>query len=193
MNETRRLLEAASALSRLLVASHVSHAFYGSVFTAILANIPQCEEIYCIVEGGQHPGHAFRRVRDAVADSDDFSTTLSPWTNRLHVTYRRPIPAVEIEILPAGEAGPRRLDASTVVKIQGIPFLAISEFVRAKLKSWMIRMSDRDAQDIIYVLSRYWNRVDINRIPEQDMNYFATRHTSSQPWWLALKRKYGMS
>ncbi|KAJ3760011.1 hypothetical protein EV360DRAFT_93837 [Lentinula raphanica] len=184
MNETRRLLEAASALSRLLVASHVSHAFYGSVFTAILANIPQCEEIYCIVEGGQHPGHAFRRVRDAVADSDDFSTTLSPWTNSLFD---------KIEILPAGEAGPRRLDASTVVKIQGIPFLAISEFVRAKLKSWMIRMSDRDAQDITYVLSRYWNRVDINRIPEQDMNYFATRHTSSQPWWLALKRKYGMS
>ncbi|KAJ3741439.1 hypothetical protein DFH05DRAFT_1506076 [Lentinula detonsa] len=192
MTETRRLLEAASALSRLLVASRVSHAFYGSVFTAVLANAPQCEEIYCIVEGGQHQSHPFRRVRDAIADSEDFSTTLSPWTNRLHVTYRRPIPSIEIEILPAGEAGPRRLDASTVVKIQGIPFLAISEFIRAKLKTWMIRMSDRDAQDITYVLSRYWNRVDINRIPEQDMNFFTTRNTSSQPWWLALKRKYGI-
>ncbi|KAJ4479371.1 hypothetical protein J3R30DRAFT_3477798 [Lentinula aciculospora] len=192
MTETRRLLEAASALSRLLVASRVSHAFYGSVFTAVLSNAPQCEEIYCIVEGGQQQSHPFRRVRDAIAASEDFSTTLSPWTNRLHVTYRRPIPVIDIEILPAGEAGPRRLDASTVVKIQGVPFLTISEFIRAKLKTWMIRMSDRDAQDINYVLSRYWNRVDINRIPEQDMNYFTIRNTSSQPWWLALKRKYGM-
>ncbi|KAE9410078.1 hypothetical protein BT96DRAFT_1012332 [Gymnopus androsaceus JB14] len=192
MTETRRLLEAASALSRVLVARRVPHAFYGSVFTAVLANAPQCDEIYCIVEGGQHQSHPFRRVRDAIAESEDFSSTLSPWTNRLHVTYRRPIPAIEIEILPAGEAGPRRLDASTIMSIQRIPFLTVSEFIRAKLKTWMIRMSDKDAEDISYVLSRYWNRVDINRIPEQDMNVFVARNSASQPWWLALKRKYDM-
>lgn len=54
------------------------------------------------------------------------------------------------------------------------------------------RMSERDAEDIAYVISRYWNRVDINRIPEQDMNVFVARNSASQPWWLALKRKYGM-
>jgi len=194
MTETRRILEAATALSRLLVASRVPHAFYGSIFTAVLANSPQCNEIYCIVEGGLHQTHPFRRVRDAIAENEDFTATLSPWTNRLHVTYRRPIPAIEIEILPAGEAGPRRLDASTIVNIQGVPFLTISEFIRAKLKTWMIcsRMSDRDAEDIAYVISRYWNRIDINRIPEQDMNVFVARNSASQPWWLALKRKYGM-
>lgn len=42
----------------------------------------------------------------------------------------------KIEILPAGETGPRRLDATTIMKIQGVPFLTISEFVRAKLKVW---------------------------------------------------------
>jgi len=44
--------------------------------------------------------------------------------------------ARQIEILPAGETGPRRLDATTVMKVQGVPFLTISEFIRAKLKSW---------------------------------------------------------
>ncbi|KAF5390608.1 hypothetical protein D9757_002582 [Collybiopsis confluens] len=196
MTETHRLLEAANALSYLLAASHVPHAFYGGIFVAVLANSFQSDEIYCIVEGGQNQTHPFRRVRDAIADSEDFSSTLSPWTNRLHVTYRRPIPAVEIEILPAGETGPRRLVTrppdSSVTIIQRIPFLSFSEFIRAKLKTWSIRMSDRDAQDIAYVMARYWNRIDINRIPEQDMNVFVTRNTSTLPWWLALKRKYGM-
>jgi hypothetical protein len=43
---------------------------------------------------------------------------------------------LKIEILPAGEYGPRRLDSSTTMQLQGIPFLTLSEFVRAKLKAW---------------------------------------------------------
>ena len=83
-----------------------------------------------------------------------FSSSLTPVS--LHVTYRRLIPAIEvnavpfythpsvhlikiqIEILPAGETGPRHLDTSTVMKIQNVPFLTISEFVRAKLKTWVM-------------------------------------------------------
>lgn len=42
----------------------------------------------------------------------------------------------EIEILSAGEEGPRRLDSNTVMNIKGIPFLSVSEYIRAKLKSW---------------------------------------------------------
>lgn len=44
----------------------------------------------------------------------------------------------QIEILPAGEEGPLRLDASTTAIIQGIPFLTVSEFIRAKLKTWIM-------------------------------------------------------
>ncbi|RDB30398.1 hypothetical protein Hypma_007220 [Hypsizygus marmoreus] len=190
MSETRRLLEAAAALSCLLSASGVPHAFYGNVLTAALSNSPHSNEIFCIVESGQF--HPFRRVRDAVAGNQDFTSTNSPWTNRLHVTYRRLIPAIDIEILPAGEAGPRRLDSTTVMKLQSVPFLTISEFVRAKLNSWMIRGSEGDAQDILYALSRYWNRVDINRIPEQDMSQFVARNPTAAPAWTAIKRKYGI-
>ena len=97
------------------------------------------------------------------------------------------------------------------MKIQNVPFLSISEFVRAKLKSWVMyaifisdvcypfltqradsRGSERDAQDIIYMLSRYWNRIDINRITEQDMNIFVARNITAAPSWTALRRKYGM-
>ncbi|KAJ7484316.1 hypothetical protein FB451DRAFT_1232060 [Mycena latifolia] len=192
MSETRRLLDASAALSQLLRANGIPHAFYGSVLTAVLANNSHSDEIFCIVEGGQNQPHAFRRVRDSLAGNGDFTITHSPWTNRLHVTYRRFIPAIEIEILPAGETGPRHLDSTTVMKVQGLPFLTISEFIRSKLKTWMIRAEDRDAQDISYVLSRYWNRVDINRIPEPDMNYFVSRNTSVGPAWAAVRRKYGM-
>lgn len=40
MHETRRLLEAATALSLLLRTASIPHAFYGSVLTAVLANSP---------------------------------------------------------------------------------------------------------------------------------------------------------
>ncbi|KAF8970436.1 hypothetical protein BDZ97DRAFT_94223 [Flammula alnicola] len=192
MHETRRLLEAATALSLLLRNAGIPHAFYGSVLTAVLANSPLSDEIFCIVEGGQNQAHPFRRTRDAVTGNEDFTITHSPWTNRLHVTYRRLIPAIDIEILPAGETGPRHLDTSTVMKVQDVPFLTVSEFIRAKLNTWVIRGSERDAQDISYVLIRYWNRVDINRITEQDMNLFVTRNASAAPAWAALRRKYGM-
>ena len=44
----------------------------------------------------------------------------------------------QIEILPAGEEGPRRLDSATVMVLSGLPVLTISEFVRAKLKAWVM-------------------------------------------------------
>lgn len=192
MAETKRLLEAASTLSDLLRSRGIPHAFHGSVLTATLANVSHSDEILCIVENGHSQHHPFRRVRDAISSNEDFKVTHSPWTDRLHVVYRRFIPAIEIEILPSGEAGPRRLDANTVMRVQGVPFLTISEFVRAKLNSWMIRRLDRDAQDINYVLSRYWNRVDINRIPEHDMTQFVASHSSAASSWAAIKKKYGM-
>ncbi|KAG7097683.1 hypothetical protein E1B28_005008 [Marasmius oreades] len=192
MSETRRHLEAARALSRLLTITNVAHAFHGSILTAVFANLPQSDEIFCIVEGGQGQAHPFRRVRDSVAGNDGFSVIHSPWTNRLYVSYRLLIPSIEIEILPAGEAGPRRLDHTTIMRVQSVPFLTVSEFIRAKLKSWMIGGSPRDAQDIVYTLSRHWNMVDINRIPETDMNLFVSRNTSVSPAWFAIKRKYGI-
>lgn len=42
----------------------------------------------------------------------------------------------QIEILPAGEEGPRRLDGATVMMMGRVPFLTITEFIRAKLKAW---------------------------------------------------------
>ncbi|KAL0958031.1 hypothetical protein HGRIS_000207 [Hohenbuehelia grisea] len=192
MSETRRLLQAAAALSQVLRAKGIPHAFYGSIISAVLAGSSHSDEIYCIVQGGQSQAHPFRRVRDAIAGNDDFAATHSPWTNRLLVSYRRLIPAIEIEILPAGETGPRVLGEGSVMVLHDVPFLALSEFVRAKLKSWTIRGLERDAQDIIFVLSRFWNRVDMNRIPEADMEQFAARHADVAPAWTALKRKYGM-
>ena len=42
----------------------------------------------------------------------------------------------QIEILTAGEEGPRRLDGATVMMVGRIPFLTITEFIRAKIKAW---------------------------------------------------------
>jgi len=43
MIETRRLLEAATALSNALRTSGVPHAFHGSIFIAVLTNNPQAD------------------------------------------------------------------------------------------------------------------------------------------------------
>ena len=58
--------------------------------------------------------------------------------------------AEEIEILPAGEEGPRRLDNPTVARMVGLPFLTISEFVRAKLRSWT-----RQVTSLLYLIFIY--------------------------------------
>jgi hypothetical protein len=204
MPETRRLLEAATALSHALRAQGVPHAFHGSLFVAVLTNHPQADvrlprrsspdrtafgnlvtaqEIFCIVEGGTV--HPFRRVRQALTGNADLSITPSPWSNRytlihfrlwpesiplnrwhffaqaarkiqpLHPSSRgsflfiysqKPVsvltclssPIMQIEILAAGESGPRRLDALTVAIVSRVPFLTTSEFVRAKLNAWMM-------------------------------------------------------
>ncbi|TFK49289.1 hypothetical protein OE88DRAFT_1713535 [Heliocybe sulcata] len=188
MHDTTRLLEAAAALSELLRANDVPHAFYGSIIVAVMANNPYTEDMYCIVEGGL--SHPFRRVRQAVSGNHLITTVASPWCNRLHTLYHGFIPPIEIEILRAGEEGPRNVDASTTTMIRGIPFLSITEFLRAKVKAWTSRQSEQDAEDICYVVSRYWNRVDYNRIPEDDMNNFAKSHSSVSPAWASIKKKY---
>jgi hypothetical protein len=280
MPETRRLLEAACALSHALRAQGVPHAFHGNLFVAVLANSPQADvrlprrsspdgtafgdlitvqEIFCIVEGGTV--HPFRRVRQALTGNADLSITPSPWTNRytlmhfrlwlgsvplkrwrflvqaarkiqpLHPSSRgnsfiysqKPVSVLtcfsssimQIEILAAGETGPRRLDALTVAIVSRVPFLTTSEFVRAKMNAWMMyvtcyapvphaplltvtlmsspsRGSERDAQDIVFIMTRYWNSIDINRIPEHDMDRFVEMVGAAAPGWAAIKRKYGM-
>lgn len=86
------------------------------------------QEIICVVDRG------FRSVREAMANDENIRTAFSTWSNRLFVTYTDPIPAIEvstyyshacyiceyfsyfrfafsqIEIVLAGERGPRRLD-----------------------------------------------------------------------------------
>ena len=41
-------------------------------------------------------------------------------------------------------------------------------------------------------MARHWNRVDLNRIPEQEMNDFVVRFPAVAASWQELKRKYGM-
>ncbi len=79
----------------------------------------------------------------------------------MHATYHRLIPPIDasttphcsrefefhtfhkhqIEVLPAGEEGPRRLDSGTVMTVAGLPVLTMSEFIRAKLKAWVMYAS----------------------------------------------------
>lgn len=54
------------------------------------------------------------------------------------------------------------------------------------------RGREQDARDIVYAMTRYWTRVDLNRIPEQEMNDFVARFPAVSPSWQELKRKYGM-
>ncbi|KAI0826356.1 hypothetical protein BC629DRAFT_1455612 [Irpex lacteus] len=188
VHELRRVLEAAKALHTLLDAAGVPHAFHGGFW--LLCWQIRLTEIFCIVDG--ETVHPFRRVRQACATSEEVTIRASPWTNRLHAVYNRLIPPIDIEILPAGEGGPRRLDNTTVTQVAGIPVLTISEFLRAKIKAWVLRRLEHDANDIVFTLSQYWDQVDINRIPEQEMPEFVARYPAVGPAWSELKKKYRM-
>ena len=103
------------------------------------------------------------------------------------------------------------------MRVHGLPFLTISEFLRAKIKAWSTyvlrivtafcpaehvligtaflfydrRCLAHDAQDITWALTQYWQTVDINRIPEQDMERFVLQNPAALPAWTALKNRYG--
>lgn len=108
MHETRRLVEAASALSAFLQTRGVPHAFHGDILISLLANQPLAsvrlfvaehrtfltvcfpQQISCIVQGGTP--HPFRLVRDALRSAEDFSITPSPWSDRFECSSVLPLP-----------------------------------------------------------------------------------------------------
>ncbi|KAG8930547.1 hypothetical protein FRC03_002193 [Tulasnella sp. 419] len=184
----KQMIEAARVLSNLLTNAGIPHAFYGSFTTIALGAQRETEEIFCIVEGG------FRNVRLAIKGSEIMTTAHSSWSARLFATYHEPIPSIEIEILNCGETGPRKLDTSNIMLIHGVPFLSISEFLRAKMNAWLTRGSEGDALDIIYVLARYWQNVDLNRIQEREMDKFirlrGVEAMEASQAWKAVKARY---
>jgi len=186
MASSRRLLAAAAALSECLNAKQIRHAFYGTITTVVLGSGVNTEDIFCIVEGSAN-AHPFRRVREALEGNEDWRVTNSPQQPRLFVTYQLPTPVIMIEILPSGEAGPRRIDNSTAMYIRGIPFLNITEFSRAKLRSWMVGQAPHDAVDLVFVLTRFWHRININRIPDVDMDRFVQHYPATAQSWESLK------
>lgn len=136
MHETRRLLEAATALSLLLRNASIPHAFYGSVVTAVLATSPFSDAsipsiplpvifqlfffffrlttgdfLYCrrwpepSSPFPQNPGRSRRERRlhhhpFSLDKPVGFTPAVhfNPFliSRRLHVTYRRLIPAIEV-------------------------------------------------------------------------------------------------
>jgi hypothetical protein len=130
MSELRRLLEAAATLSHSLHASGVPHAFYGSVFTAVLANslhsdvccfpFPDLMSPYLFLGASLHcrersssplpqsPGRTLwpPRFHDDSFALDQSVSSIYPShilnlianLFRLHATYRRLIPAIEVSV-----------------------------------------------------------------------------------------------
>ncbi|KZV85431.1 hypothetical protein EXIGLDRAFT_623096 [Exidia glandulosa HHB12029] len=184
MPRIRRVLEAATELSTLLTGAGIVHAFHGGFLPVLLGSTRDTEDLCVIVQGG------FRPVRDAVSTSDKFAVVNAPWSARLFVTYQHAIPAIDIEVKIAGEAGPRSLNQHTVISLQNVPWLSVTEFVRAKLKEWVLRAGAEDAHDIAFVLGQFHANIDINRIPEQDMARFVAAVPAAGPAWQAVRARY---
>jgi len=183
MARVPQMFEAAMVLSKHLTAAGIGHAFHGGFLAVLLGSPRETEEILCVVDRG------FRSVCEILAQDENIRTTLSTWSNRLFVSYTEPIPAVDIEVVLAGERGPRRLDETTVTLIRHCPFLTATEFLRAKIRVWAIGHDPADATDIIFVLARYWNSVDLNRIPD-DIERFVQEFPQAAGPWNALRARY---
>jgi len=184
MSRSDQCFRACSVLSARLTSQNIPHAFSGGFLTVALGSPRDTEEIFCVAPG-------FKAVRQACANTEFLSTQLAPWSSRLYVIYNDCIPPVQIEVLPAGEDGPRNLDASTIMAIRNVPFLSVTEFVRAKLKVWVSRRDPYDAHDIMFILISYWESIDINRIVEQDMDSFVQQFPDTKATWKAIKKRYG--
>jgi hypothetical protein len=53
------------------------------------------------------------------------------------------------------------------------------------------RGSHDDAEHVIFILTRFWGQVDINRIQEDDMDRFVAQFPVATPAWKSIKRRYG--
>ncbi|KAG8785632.1 hypothetical protein FRC15_001005 [Serendipita sp. 397] len=73
-----------------------------------------------------------------------------------------------------------------------LPFLSVTEFIRTKLKVWISRRDSCDAHDMLFILTGYWESIDINRIPEQDMDVYVKQNPEAKSAWKAIKRRYGV-
>lgn len=47
-----------------------------------------------------------------------------------------------------------------------------------------------DAADIMFCLTRYWNSIDLNRVPDVDMDRFVASYPQAAQAWSALKERY---
>ncbi|KAF8605650.1 hypothetical protein BDV93DRAFT_438584 [Ceratobasidium sp. AG-I] len=187
MTRTTQLFDAAAVLSDLLTQAGITHAFAGN-FESVALGGPErdTEEVLCIVMS------SFRHAREAVnaGDTEVMSANMATFANRLFVRYNEPIPPIEIEICIAGEEGPRNLNPQTVMAVQNLPFLSVTEFMRAKLRVWSTRSTDADAQDVLFILLRYWASIDLNRIPEPDMERLVAKYPNADGPWNAVKQRY---
>ncbi|CAE6445258.1 unnamed protein product [Rhizoctonia solani] len=187
MSRTTQIFDAATILSDLLTQSNITHAFAGN-FEVVALGGPgrDTEEILCIVMSG------YRHVREAVqaGDTEVMTASMASWANRLFVTYHEPIPPVEIEVCIAGEEGPRNLNPQTVMALQNLPFLSVTEFMRAKVRVWAARNISEDAQDVLFILNRYWASIDLNRIPETEMDRLVMAYPEAEAPWNAVKERY---
>ncbi|KAG9080042.1 hypothetical protein FS749_008154 [Ceratobasidium sp. UAMH 11750] len=187
-SRTTQLFDAARLLSDILHDADITHAFAGNFETVALGGEGRLdtEEILCIVMSG------FRHVREAVqaGDTEVMSASMVSGTSRLFVRYHESTPPVEIEICVAGEAGPRNLNSQTVMTVQHLPFLSVTEFMRAKLRHWADQNNDDHAQDVVFILTRYWGSIDLNRIPEADMDRLVAQYSHAAEHWAAVKQRY---
>lgn len=240
-SSSARLLQAAAAFSAVLHTHHIGHAFHGGLLTLLLGSprpsevrsppcpaplltVPRSSSASSRAAAPPTPSAACARpslgTRPSPQPSSGGATGEHPVPRtdppadplrRLYVTYHEPIPAIQLEVLPAGEEGPRRLDASRVMLVRAVPFLNVTEFLRAKMKAWIrwlyacppprsvltppprmqSRRSQDDAEHVVFVLTRFWAQVDINRIQEDDMDRFVAHLPAAAPAWKAIKRRYG--
>lgn len=53
------------------------------------------------------------------------------------------------------------------------------------------RGTEQDTQDVNWVLTHYWQSVNINRIPEDEMERFVVQYPAVAPAWTAIKERFG--
>lgn len=72
----------------------------------------------------------------------------------------------------------------------GLPFLAPTEFVRAKLRAWTIAGSSRDANDAAAVLVRCVDRIDPRRIEQGELRALCSANEDVAIVWAEVRKRH---
>lgn len=89
--------------------------------------------------------------------------------------WSRSVGAMDLSSCTGEGAGPKELSGKTM-EIHNLPTLSYTELVRAKLKAYSTRIGSWDGDDLVFILTSFYGKVDQKQIGENQARFFVEKY-----------------